>query len=159
MSALYRYDFPVDRLIQALKYHHRLPLATWFGQRLSSTLEAASFDGIIPLPLHPLRLRERGFNQSMEIGRALAQMLQLPVARDTLLRQKPTATQAGLDRRARRRNVRNAFVCNGRLDGQRLLLVDDVLTSGASADECARTLLEHGAASVHVAVVARTLNL
>ena len=158
VSALYRYDFPVDRLIQALKYGHQLALADWFGARLASTVTGQHFAAVVPLPLHPQRLRERGFNQSAEIARAIAAQLQLPLARDLLQRQRATAAQAGLNRKARQRNVRGAFACPADCAGQRLLLVDDVLTSGATADECARLLRQCGAAEVHVAVVARTLN-
>lgn len=158
VSALYRYDFPVDRLIQALKYGHQLALADWFGARLASALAGQSFAAVAPLPLHPQRLRERGFNQSAEIARAIATQLQLPLARDLLQRPRATAAQAGLDRQARQRNVRGAFASQADCTGQRLLLVDDVLTSGATADEAARTLIDRGALEVHVAVVARTLN-
>jgi ComF family protein len=158
VSALYRYDFPVDRLVHALKYGHQLALADWFGKRLAELLVGPDFTAIIPLPLHPQRLRERGFNQSLEIARTIAGLRQLPLARDLLQRQRATASQAGLDRKARQRNVRGAFACHADCSGQRLLLVDDVLTSGATADEAARSLIEHGALEVHVAVVARTLN-
>lgn len=158
VSALYRYDFPVDRLIHALKYGHQLALADWFGARLAGIFAGCSFTAVVPLPLHPQRLRERGFNQSAEIGRALARHLQLPLARDLLQRQRATASQAGLDRPARQRNVRGAFACSADCAGQRLLLVDDVLTSGATADEAAHSLIDRGALEVHVAVVARTLN-
>lgn len=156
VHAPFRYEFPVDRLIHALKYGHQLPLAAWFGAQLAATVAAIDFDEIVPLPLHPERLRERGFNQSLEIARALGKCLHLPVDRSSLVRTRQTPPQAGLDRKERRRNVRGAFACNGSLSDRRLLLVDDVLTSGASADECARQLLAAGAASVHVAVVART---
>ncbi len=158
VSALYRYDFPVDRLVHALKYGHQLALADWFGKRLVEAIGEAGFSAIVPLPLHTQRLRERGFNQSLEIARTIARLRQLPLAHDLLQRPRATASQAGLDRPARRRNMHGAFACRADCVGQRLLLVDDVLTSGATADEAARTLIRHGAQEVHVAVVARTLN-
>ena len=71
----FRYDFPVDRIIHSLKYGHQLSVAEWFGERLSTQLTASDHDLIIPLPLHPARLLERGFNQSMEIARALGKVL------------------------------------------------------------------------------------
>lgn len=157
VHAPFRYEFPVDRLIHALKYGHQLPLATWFGEQLAASVAGLRLDTIVPLPLHPQRLRERGFNQSLEIAKALGKCLHLPVDRSSLVRTRETPPQAGLDRKERRRNVRGAFACNATLSERHVLLVDDVLTSGASADECARQLLTAGAASVHVAVIARTL--
>jgi len=157
VHALYRYSFPVDRMIQALKYQHRLPLAAWFGQQLAGIIPAKACDLIVPLPLHPARLRERGFNQAVEIARTLGGRLNIPVDRNSLQRRRATPPQAGLPLKERHGNVRGAFECSTDLSGTRILLVDDVLTSGASADECARVLCLHGAASVHVAVVARAL--
>lgn len=157
VSALYRYAFPADRLIQALKYQHRLALAGWFGQSLAQACAKVDAQRIVPLPLHPVRLRERGFNQAMEIARALGNCLKIPVDRHILQRPRATSPQAGLPLKERRSNVRGAFECSGDLGGARILLVDDVLTSGATADECARVLRLHGAGEVHVAVVARAL--
>lgn len=155
--ALLRYEFPVDRLIQALKYGHQLPLAAWLGHGLAARLDAAEHDLIVPLPLHPSRLRERGFNQSHEIARALGSALALPVSSDFLVRRRATPAQAELPLRERGRNVRGAFECSGDLDGRRLLLVDDVMTSGATVREAARTLRLHGAGPITVAVAARAL--
>lgn len=157
VSACFRYAFPVDRLIQALKYQHRLPLAAWFGRQLASILSAAEHDRIVPLPLHPSRLRERGFNQAVEIARTLGRCLDLPVDVTSLQRHRATPAQAGLPLRQRQDNVRGAFECHSDLSGERILLVDDVFTSGASAGEAARVLCLHGAINVHVAVVARAL--
>lgn len=157
VSACFRYAFPIDRLIQALKYQHRLPLAAWFGQQLAAIVDASKHDRIVPLPLHPSRLRERGFNQAVEIARALGHELTLPIDITSLQRCRATPAQAGLAWRQRQDNVRGAFECRSDLSGQRILLVDDVFTSGASAGEAARVLGLYGAASVHVAVVARAL--
>lgn len=157
VTALFRYDFPVDRMIHALKYGHQLALAGWFGKQLAHQLAGREFDRIVPLPLHPQRLRERGFNQAMEIARTLGNCLKIPVDRNSLHRTRATAPQAGLLLKARHGNVRGAFESRSDLAGQRILLVDDVLTSGATAGECARVLTLHGAASIHVAVVARAL--
>ena len=77
--ALFRYEFPVDRLIQALKYGHQLPLAAWLGLRLGERLVAADYDLLLPLPLHPSRLKTRGFNQSLEIARVTSRALGIPL--------------------------------------------------------------------------------
>ena len=150
-------DFPVDRVIHALKYGHQLAVAKWAGQRLAEQICREEFDRLIPLPLHPERLRERGFNQSAEIAGSLGKCLKLPVDRSIALRTRATPPQADLPHKERRKNVRGAFECRGDLSGQRLLLLDDVMTTGATVNECARVLKLHGAASVAVAVIARAL--
>lgn len=155
--ALFRYEFPVDRIIHALKYAHRLPVAPWLGRRLARHLVAADFDLVVPLPLHPDRLRERGFNQSAEIARSLARDLGLPLEAASLVRTRATPPQAELPLKARAKNVRGAFECRSDLAGRRLLLVDDVMTSGATLRECARVLQLHGAGEITVAVAARAL--
>lgn len=155
--AAFRYEFPLDRLIQALKYGHQLALAAWFGQRLAEVLPAGDWAGIVPLPLHPGKLRERGFNQAAEIARSLAGALRVPLCADCLRRSRETAPQAGLALRERAANVRGAFECARDLAGRHFLLIDDVMTSGATLDEAARTLKLHGAGRVDAAVVARAL--
>ncbi|MFA7290760.1 MAG: ComF family protein [Rhodocyclaceae bacterium] len=157
LIACYPYSFPVDRLIQRLKYGHQLALATWFGQQLAASCATLTCDRIVPMPLHPTRMAERGFNQASEIGRALAQARAQTIDNRSCERVRPTTPQEGLTLRERRRNLKNAFACNADLSGQHVLLVDDVVTTGASASECARTLRLHGATQVTVATVARTL--
>ena len=114
-------------------------------------------DLIIPLPLHGERLRERGFNQALELARPIARHLRCPIATTVCQRIRHTAAQADLPWKERAKNMRGAFHCSDDLSGQRILLVDDVMTTGATLDECARTLKLHGATSVTLAVVARTL--
>lgn len=155
--ALFRYDFPLDRLIHALKYGHQLAVAPWCATQLAAKLRGEHFDAVIPLPLHPARLQQRGFNQAAEIARHLGNHLRLDVDRSSLIRQQPTQPQANLPLAERRNNVRGAFECRTDFSGRHLLLLDDVLTTGATANECARVLRLHGAASVTVAVVARAL--
>jgi len=154
---LFRYEFPVDRLIQALKYGHQLPLAAWFGARLGQLLVAADHDLVVPLPLHPSRLRARGFNQSLEIARPIARALGLALDPTLLARTRATPPQADLPLRERAGNVRGAFECAGDLAGKRILLVDDVMTTGSTLREAARILQLHGAGAVTVAVAARAL--
>jgi ComF family protein len=157
LYALHPYRFPVDRLVQQLKYGHQLAIARHFGRALAPLCAAIGAERIVPMPLHPDRLAERGFNQALEIARALSRECRLPVDFRHCRRTRATAPQEGLNPEARRKNLRNAFACDTDYGGRHLLLVDDVATTGASADECARTLKAHGAARVSVVVVARTL--
>lgn len=155
--AVFRYEFPVDRLVQALKYGHQLPLATWFGQRLGEKVVAAEHDLLLPLPLHPSRLASRGFNQAAEIARMISRLHDIPMNADCLTRTRATSPQAALPLKERPGNVRGAFECSADLGGQRILLVDDVMTSGSTLRECARILKLHGAARITLAVAARAL--
>jgi ComF family protein len=157
--AVFDYAFPQNKLIQAFKYSHRLALATYLGQELTRLALASKLtaDRIVPLPLHPIRLRERGFNQALELARPVASALGLPLDFQTCARIRHTPAQAGLPLKQREKNMRGAFRCAHDLAGQRILLVDDVMTTGTSLDECARTLKRHGAAEVTLLVVARTL--
>lgn len=157
MIAAFPYAFPIDRLVQQLKYGHQLALATWLGEQLAEQCRAVTADLVVPLPLHAERIAERGFNQAAEIARALARELKLTLAPSACRRARATAPQEGLNLLQRRRNLNNAFLCPVSLEGKRVMLVDDVATTGASVDECARTLKLHGAKEVTVAVVARTL--
>ncbi|MDR0634028.1 MAG: ComF family protein [Azoarcus sp.] len=159
--AVFDYAFPLDKLIQAFKYGHRLALAACLGKELTRLAQASGpesrADLIVPLPLHPTRLRERGFNQALELARPVARALGLPLDFEVCTRIRHTPAQAGLPWKQRGKNVRGAFHCARDLSGRRILLVDDVMTTGASLDECARTLKRHGAAEVTLLVVARTL--
>ncbi|WP_419785091.1 ComF family protein [Pseudodesulfovibrio sp.] len=114
-------------------------------------------DGVIPVPLHRRRLAWRGFNQSSELGRAVAKALDIPLWNHALTRTRYTQPQTTLDRNERQQNIKNAFAArNEIIDGKRILLVDDVYTTGATLRECARTLRRAGATSVDVLVLART---
>lgn len=155
------YAEPVDRLIQSLKYGHQLYLAHWFGTRLLAALHLEqpllhTIDAVIALPLHPARLKKRGFNQAVEIARPVARALHRPLHLFAATRVRDTAPQAGLPRAERQRNMSDAFECGIDVTGQTLLLIDDVLTTGSSAHELARILKMHGASRVIVAVAART---
>jgi ComF family protein len=153
--AHYRYDFPLDKLVQALKYAHRLALADFFAATLAEP--RPTVDAIVPLPLSTERLRSRGFNQAVEIARPLARRWRLPLLLDAVRRPVDTPPQASLPWQARRKNIRGAFECGVDLSGRSLLVVDDVMTTGATLDEFARTLKKHGAVRVVNWVVARTL--
>lgn len=156
-GAVFCYGFPVDKLIQSFKYGHRLALASWFGRHLAALTEAGAADLIIPLPLHPVRLRERGFNQALELARPVGRTWRIPIDARSCSRIRHTPAQAELPWRERAKNVRGAFHCSSDFTGKRLLLIDDVMTTGASLDELARTVKLHGAAHVALLVLARTL--
>lgn len=155
--AAFRYDFPLDKLVQSFKYAHRLALAAYLGQQLAALAKDCRADRIVPLPLHPQRLRERGFNQALELARPIKAACHLPIDTGICTRIRHTAPQAELPWRERIGNIRGAFHCTADLSGQSILLVDDVMTTGASLNECARTLKLHGAARVTLLVVARAL--
>ena len=155
--ALYRYDFPVDKLIQSFKYGHRLALGDYFGRQLAQLAATLDADLIMPLPLHIERLRQRGFNQALELARPLGRVCRLPIDVTSCQRVRHTPAQAGLPFRERVKNLRNAFQCATDLTGKRIILIDDVMTTGASLDEFARTLKLHGAAEVTALVLARAL--
>ena len=153
-EALFRYEFPVDRLIQALKYGHQLPLAAWLGRQLAERLNAADHDLIVPLPLHPSRLQARGFNQSQEIARALSKALGVESNANLLTRTRATPAQAELPLKERGKNVRGAFECTGDLGGRRILLVDDVMTTGSTLEACSKALLKIPEAKISIACMA-----
>lgn len=148
-------------LIHKFKYQR----ASWFEPLLGGLLVDASqadlaagdWTCIVPIPLHPTKQREREFNQAERIAQHLSVATGLPVRTDRLRRVVPTRTQTMLSRQERMENVRRAFATCGaeRLDGDRIILVDDVLTTGATADACSRVLLKAGAAEVCVWTVAR----
>ncbi len=140
------------------KYQGALEYTEFFARALHEHLAGRDpVDVIIPMPLHPERLAERGFNQAAEIGRRLAQRLQLPFLTEGVQRLRNTPPQAGLDLKTRRRNLRGAFHCDLDLSGRRVALVDDVMTSGTSLHELAKVVKRCGAARVSTWVVARTV--
>ncbi len=156
--AVFAYAFPVDALVQRLKYASELSLAGFMARQLEWEVAPHPLpDLILPMPLHPRRLGERGFNQSLEIGRILARRLHVPMRAQVCRRIRDTPAQAGLDLKERRRNLRGAFRCEEGLRGMRVALLDDVLTTGASLDELAHAARQAGAWEVEAWVVARTL--
>ena len=152
--ALFAYDFPADALVHALKFRGELALGRLLGELLAGAVTQLEVDHVVPVPLAPARLRARGYNQAVEIARRLApSRLQL----DLCTRSRDTPAQMDLPWGERKRNVRGAFACARPLDGAAVAVVDDVMTTGATLDEVARTLKRAGAARVTNWVVARTL--
>jgi len=148
---LWRYEFPCDGLVQALKYRARLALAGFFA-RNRATRPIPEVDLIVPMPLHPARLAERGFNQALEIARHLGR----PIAPRGVLRVKDTLPQTELPYEERAKNVRGAFLCRLDLSGASVAVLDDVMTTGATLNELARVLKRAGATRVENLVIART---
>jgi ComF family protein len=157
------YGFPWDALIAAFKFHGRAELASVLAERLHVAVRAAGVAlprWVVPVPLAPARLAERGYNQAWELARRLGRSLGVAADAGLLRRPADQAHQAELNRAERQRNLRSAFMAapgrRGDLQGSRVALVDDVMTTGATAREAAAALLRGGAAAVDVWVVART---
>ena len=160
--AAVRYDDVSRILIHGLKYSDRLDLAPMLGRWMAraghALLEDA--DALVPVPLHWRRLWARRFNQSAALAKIVSQASGVPVVGDALKRVKPTLQQVGLTASERALNVQGAFAVadRSRVAGRRLILIDDVLTSGANIDACARALNRAGAAAVDVLVFARVVD-
>lgn len=114
-------------------------------------------DWVMPMPLHPIRLRERGFNQAMEIGRFVAKRMNIPLLLDVCRRVKHTQPQTELPWKERQKNIRKAFDCTMDLQGKHIAVIDDVMTTGATLNELAGVLLKQGATEISNWVIARTL--
>jgi ComF family protein len=159
--AAVRFDDVSRALVHALKYGDRLDLSPMMGRWLHQAGREllAEADALVPVPLHWRRHWARRFNQSAMLAAAVAQASGVPIAARALKRVKSTAQQVGLSRTQRAANIQGAFrvPADGRAEvvGRRLILVDDVLTSGATVEGCAKALLRAGAANVDVLVFAR----
>jgi ComF family protein len=149
-TAALAYEFPADALIHALKFRGELALAPFLGSLLKCS---ETVDCIVPVPLSSARLRERGYNQSVEIARATGRPLEIGLCTKT----RDTPAQSDLPWAERGRNVRGVFRCTRAFVGGSIALVDDVMTTGATLDELAATLKAAGAQRVVNWVVARTL--
>ncbi|MDQ2867829.1 MAG: ComF family protein [Verrucomicrobiota bacterium] len=157
----YRSRGLVRFVILQFKYSRQLqlrhPIAAWLEEAMQDArFEGLTFDALVPVPLHPAKLRERGFNQALLLAEILSEKISLPVL-PALERTRYTTTQTVFDRTARMENLRGAFRLrkDASVAGQRLLLVDDVLTTGSTLSECASVLRAGGADSVHAVTAAR----
>ncbi len=135
-------------LIHAIKYQNKKELGIYlgriYGKQLSESSNFPKIDAIIPVPLHPRKLYRRGYNQSELFGKGLSESLEVPQITDLILRNKMTSTQTKMNRMERMRNVEDAFAISKpeRLNEAHILIVDDVITTGATLESCARKLLE-----------------
>ncbi len=157
--ALGDYAEPVDRLVRRLKFGGEPAIGRWLGRLLAQRWQQDGRtlpDLVVPVPLSKARLQIRGYNQSWEMARGFAGELSLRARSDVLLRVRDAAPQSGLPLEQRTRNIRGAFTVPRALEGARLLLVDDVMTTGSTLTEAASVLLRQGAGEVGVAVALRT---
>lgn len=156
--AAFDYAFPLDVLLHAFKYRGQMALLPLFVDALGSAagnlLGAA--DLVVPMPLHRRRLRARGFNQALELARPLARLSGSRLELELVRKLRHTPPQASLERAQRLRSPRAAFVCTATLEGLHVVVVDDVMTTGASLEALAHTLKAAGAARVSNVVLART---
>lgn len=150
-----RYQFPLDQVIGRLKYDKDLSVVPALASVLPARPRHWPRVDLVPLPLHRRRLRQRGFNQSALIAQALAQHWRRPLRTAWLTRARETAPQVSLHGKARHNNMRDAFIANRAVRGRRICVVDDVMTSGATALAAAAALRSAGAHSVYVFALAR----
>ena len=161
--AAHAYRFPLDTLLKGYKYRYRMPQGRVLQDLfLEAALGAAERDALalpdllIPVPLPPAKLRERGFNQSLELAKPVAKALGLRIDHRLVRRVRATPSQAGLPPTSRARNVRKAFRCDRSVAGRAVAIVDDVVTTGSTVGEVTKTLKRAGAARVAVWTLART---
>jgi len=157
--AAFRYEAPIPQAIVELKFRGRLAPAHVVGSLMAEQLARRAQpmpELLVPMPLHERRLRRRGYNQSLELGRELARRLSLPLAPRAARRVRATLEQTRLDGTERRRNVRGAFLVDARVvRGRHVALLDDVITTGATAAELARATRAAGATRIEVWAAAR----
>jgi ComF family protein len=156
VTAAFAYDWPLSALIHHYKYAGNLVLARLLADALMTRI-ASRCDLMLPMPLAAQRLRERGFNQALEMARIISRATGIALHVDACRRVRDSAPQAALPWHERAKNIRGAFVCDADFSGKRVAVIDDVLTTGATLDELARNLRAAGAIHVEGWVVARTL--
>ena len=157
--ALFPYEPPIVQLIIALKFQAQLSVAEALGVAFASHIEKNFYknnklpDLILPMPLHPQRLQERGFNQALEIAKPISRLHAIPIDTTGLKRTKYTQPQSGLRADERKQNIANAFTAYRSYEG--LTVIDDVITTGNTITACCHALKSHGAEKIHVWCVAR----
>lgn len=159
--ALFPYEAPIMQLIIRLKFRYQLTIAKAFGELLADKIENVWYknkslpDLIIPVPLHPKRLQERGFNQAIEIAKPIAKAFNLPIERNGIKRLKPTAAQSTLPANQRKYNIADAFEVSKDYSDLSIAVIDDVITTGYTIAECCHVLKQHGAKQIDVWCCAR----
>ena len=156
LVALWRYEFPLDKAMVSAKYHHAFAIYRWVAAQQNAWPFAASAT-LIPVPLAELRLQSRGYNQAQLIAEEMAKRFALKVDANAIIRSRETDVQQHLNWSERRENVRAAFVATRSFAGESVVLIDDVLTTGATLNSLAGALLDAGAARVDAFVLARVM--
>ena len=161
VHAVYVYAAPVDNIVRAYKYRGISAMATWLGGMMAHRLDDLLGDLdrpdlLVPVPMHKAKQRKRGYNQAELLAAEMGALLHIPVV-TAIARARKTRAQAGLTGDQRQLNLRGAFRPLVDLTGKHLLLIDDVLTTGSTALECAQTLRSAGATSVRLVVLAATI--
>lgn len=154
------YAAPLDRLLPRFKFHQSLPAGRLVAGLMADVLQNVETrpEALLPIPLHRARLRQRGYDQALELARPLSRALGIPLLHGVLRRHKATAPQSRLDKHARQRNLRDAFsLASSRPLSRHVALIDDVMTTGATLEAAARTLHRAGVARVDAWVAARAL--
>ena len=155
--SLFRYEDEVIGLVHRLKFGEKISYARSIGELLLRRLQETDElpDCLLPVSLHKSRLRQRGFNQSIEISRVMAKKLAIPIEHTAVIRHRSTVAQTGLNAKQRQKNIRGAFAVVQQLHYKHVLIVDDVMTTGATVDELARVLKKNGVERVGVLSIAR----
>ncbi|WP_269814587.1 ComF family protein [Amphritea pacifica] len=152
----FEYRFPIDQLIQLAKFNHQPHLLNPLAELLSLQLQNTPLpELVIPVPLHPKRLQQRQYNQAALLAKKIARNLDIPFSNRLLIKTENTPHQAELDRKARRKNLRNSFQCCGSPPSS-IAIVDDVMTTGTTAAEISRELKAAGCQRVYIWIIART---
>lgn len=154
------YGFPVDKLVQRFKFEGDLATGRLLGELLTDYLAAGPErpDCIVPVPLHPSRLKERGFNQAVELARPISRRLKVKVRLNLCRRVRATEVQSKLDAGERRKNLKDAFAVERSVQGLHLALLDDVVTTGTTMEELGAALRDAGARRITVWSVCRAVN-
>jgi len=156
--SLFSYHPPISRLIVRLKFHHHLPIARLLGELMAAHLAsqlASTPDYIIPVPLHPKRLYQRGFNQAQELAKPISKTLNIGIHSNIVERFQNKPPQTTLSRKLRLKNMQDVFRMANNAPQSHALILDDVMTTGATTNELARMLKRKGVSRVDIAVVAR----
>src|SRR5690606_7948310 len=159
-EGLFHYAFPVQEILAEFKFRRKIwyapPLGKLMVRHLQARADSPRHDLIVPTPLHSSRLRERGFNQALELAKRVSRGCGIPLDHRLLEKVRATAPQSSLSARERATNLRLSYRARGRIEGARVLLIDDIVTTGHTADELSRVLKQAGASYVEVLCVART---
>jgi ComF family protein len=156
-SACFVYAYPLDRLVHRFKYAGDLGIGRWLALRLADRVAGMRPDVVVAPPLTRARLRQRGFNQALEVAKVVARRVRAKCEISTLARTRETSPQPGLDRRERQANLREAFRGARDFDGLHVAIVDDVMTTGATMDAIAAVLRRRGATRVSAWCIARAV--